>query len=82
MAWRKLNDLRKAYVASGLDLGKPSDTSTAGCRGKVRHATQDAAVRHVRDLRETGRVRKGGVVSEYRCQYCHFWHVGNKRVSQ
>lgn len=44
-----------------------------GCAGKVKHATQAAAVAHAISL-----LRKDGEsLGTYRCRFCKKWHVGH-----
>lgn len=43
-----------------------------GCRGKVRHANQAAAVAAMIKIKNKG-------LTSYRCGVCGGWHVGNSR---
>lgn len=44
--------------------------------GKVRHASKGSAKNHARRLKSDA----GYVGEAYRCQTCHAWHVGSRRM--
>lgn len=44
------------------------------CSGKLRHASQEAAVMAVKALRKKG---VDGTLHTYRCQFCGGYHVGH-----
>jgi hypothetical protein len=52
---------------------RPLRTKGRSCAGKLRHETQQAAVRHLLRLKAVGAVRMGA----YPCSHCGGFHVGH-----
>jgi hypothetical protein len=82
--WRSIRELRADFKASGIDLGQPTPKGpgTQGCTGKVRHVSLIAASEAIARLRRDGKERKHYELQPYRCRFCGFWHVGNRRVDR
>jgi len=43
------------------------------CQGKIRHASQFAALLHIRSFG----ARLDREVEPYACHFCHGWHIGH-----
>lgn len=48
------------------------------CIGKIRHETQEAAIRHCHRLQDINHVLYGA----YKCQFCKGWHSGRPNKAQ
>ena len=49
-----------------------------GCDGKVQYRTFHEARRKVRDMKRSRHIdRSNQALDFYRCNHCHFYHIGN-----
>jgi hypothetical protein len=55
------------------------DTPTRACFGKMAYANPKDADKHARHLMDAG---KSKVARAYKCRFCEFYHVGNRKPYQ
>lgn len=46
------------------------------CEGKMRHASEAAAIQQIASLARKGKAQ--GDLRPYRCPFCSSWHVGHR----
>lgn len=59
------------------DIVEALRTCANPCWRKERHASQGAALAHMRSLLKTGREKDASRINVYRCKFCGTWHVGH-----
>lgn len=50
-------------------------TYETACRGKDKHRTKVDADHQA--VKRNGKTKTGKRLNSYRCDFCHYWHVGN-----
>lgn len=55
-------------------MSRQTGTYYCSCDGKIRHATEGAAKRHIAGI---NRRKPRGFLHAYRCKFCGGWHVGH-----
>lgn len=74
--WRSLTELRSAFIASGVTL----TPKHRRCRGKIRHALEADAQRHLAVIRHEHSHEHSARLARlhcYLCPHCRGWHVGH-----
>ena len=87
MAWKKLQQLREEFQATGRTIQQPH--SHRGCKGKIRFETRALAYAHLLTIREEDKKshlrrhfnRKSWQLEVYRCKGCTRFHVGHNKYA-
>ncbi len=57
-------------------MSRQTGTYHSSCDGKIQHATEGAAWRHITGI---NRRNPQGRLHAYRCNFCGKWHVGHEK---
>lgn len=53
-----------------------------GCRGKLRHPTEEAACMALESLKNKKNCRRKVKLTVYRCKFGNHWHLGRQRKNR